>query len=313
MQERKNVRLFISLLLLLAITTAAYVLSRRDQESIIDKTIFRVGDLKSVDEVVLTSAKGVVKLKYAGGQWSVNDTYNADRNLVDVLFATLQQAEPKRPVASSLRDSLADVLAKEGINVSLHADGKMVKSFFAGGNAQKSQAYFKNDENVPYIMVIPGYRVYTSGIFELDANGWRDKRVFNFNWRNFKNLSASFPGEKNQDFTVALIDQYFKIEGMLQTDTARLNNYLDAISYLTANQFVAAGYATKYDSTAKTLPAFIIEIKDIADRSYKLTIFHPIKNDPYVLGKIGAGDLALFDRQHIASLAKRRTYFSGKP
>lgn len=312
MQEQKNIRLFISLLILLAVTIAVYVLSHDDHESIVDKTIFRVDDLKSVDEVVLTSAKGVVKLKYVGGRWSVNDIYDADRNLVDVLFATLQQAEPKRPVASSLRDSLADVLVKEGINVSLNAEGKMVKSFFAGGNAQKSQAYFKNDEDVPYIMVIPGYRVYASGIFELDVNGWRDKRVFNFNWRNFKSLSASFPDEKNQDFTVALIDQYFKIEKMPQTDTARLNNYLDEISYLTANQFIATGYSAKYDSTVKTSPAFVIEIKDIADRSYKLTIFQPIKNDPYVLGQIGEVDLALFERQRILPLAKGRTYFGGK-
>ncbi len=42
-------------------------------------------------------------------------------------------------------------------------------------------------------MNIPGYRVYVSGIFELDESGWREKRVFAFNWQNFQKLDAHFP------------------------------------------------------------------------------------------------------------------------
>ena len=51
---------------------------------------------------------GNVTLKYNGSRWKVNDEFNADPIMIDVLFATLQQAEPRRPLAASLKDSVAE-------------------------------------------------------------------------------------------------------------------------------------------------------------------------------------------------------------
>ena len=129
--------------------------------------------------------------------------------MIDVLFATLQQAIPRKPVAAALSDSVSQYLQKDGVNVSLFADGNLEKSFFAGGNLQKTTAYFQLPGSVPYTMVIPGYRVYTSGIFELKASGWKQKYVFGFNWRNFQRLEAEFPANHGYDFKVIMNKEFF--------------------------------------------------------------------------------------------------------
>lgn len=311
MQQKKNIRLIISLVILLGATGFAYWFNLDETTLKVDKTIFRVNDLKVVDKITFESTHGRVELKLNGVRWKVNDRFDADRNLVEVLFATLQQAEPKRPVASVLQDSISKKIKSEGVKVSLFASNNMIKSFYAGGNAAKTQAYFKTDEGDSYIVVIPGYRVYTAGILELTENDWREKRIFNFNWRNFKDLSTVFPTEPNQNFKITFQDKYFGIVGLTQSDTTKLNNYLDAVSLLSADQFINQQVLKGYDSLMNTQPAMKIEVRDIADRMYNLTIYHHVKNSATVLGKTG-DDFVLFNFQKVAPIVRGSDYFRVK-
>jgi hypothetical protein len=310
MQQKKNIRLLILLGLLLVATGVVAWLNTDDGAVEIDKTIFRVEDFKTVDGFTFESKAGKVDLKYNGSRWKVNNKYDADRNLVDVLFATLQQAEPKRPVASALKDSLAKVLVNDGVKVSLYAKENTLESFYAGGNGKKTQAYFKQvNDHTPYVMIIPGYRVYASGIFELDENGWRDKRIFNLNWRNFKDLTTTFSKEPKQNYKVSFIDKYFGVEGMTYVDTTKLNNFLDAVSFINADQILKPGSSVTYDSLLKTQPVVTISVHDVAEKNIELSLYAPIKNDPYVLGRSADGEGVLFRRETITPIIKGRDYF----
>jgi hypothetical protein len=308
MQEKKNIRLIILLVLLISATVIISWVNIQPA-TIIDKNIFKLQDAKLVDRVVLESAKGKVELKFNGTRWRINDKYEADKNLIDVLFATIQQAEPKRPVSSSLKDSITNELKKNGTKVSLFIKDQLQQIFFAGGNQQKSRAYFeKEGDNNPYIMIIPGYRVYTSGIFELDENGWRDKRIFNFNWRNFKKLTATFPSASNQNFSVTFADRYFGIEGINSIDTTKLNNYLDAVSLLTADRFVNRDSFVGYDSLLTSKPEVTIEVTDVAERHYQLSIYSSNETQT-VLGRIEGDQLVMFNKQKRSEILRKRDYF----
>ncbi len=113
MQEKKNIRLLILLGVLIILTVIVFWTSQRTSGFEIDKELFRVANLENVDEVILESGEGKVVLKFDGTRWMANE-YVADRNMVDVLFATIAQAEPKRPLANSLRDSVTNNLQKGG-------------------------------------------------------------------------------------------------------------------------------------------------------------------------------------------------------
>jgi hypothetical protein len=165
MQEKKNKRLAILFAALCCMTAIVYWVGQDDGTVSVDKNKFKNFDLKAIDHIILESKGGRVELKFTGSKWEVNNQFDADASMIQVLFATLQQAEPKRPVAESMRDSVNNALKLQGAKVTLMEAGETKHSFYAGGNAQKTQAFFAEaaDDMTPYLVAIPGYRVMFRG------------------------------------------------------------------------------------------------------------------------------------------------------
>jgi hypothetical protein len=275
---------------------------------VVDKALFKLSDFSTLDRVILEKSHKVIELKFDGTRWKVNDQL-ADRSMIDVLFAPLQQVEPKRPVAESLHETIATVLNSKGVMVKLYEGDNLVKEFIAGGNATKTQAYFKYpDEEDSYVMVIPGYRVYASGIFELEEYGWRDRYVFNFNWRNFKSLKASFPNAPINDFEVAMGESYFEVLGMTAVDTTKLNDFLDAVSLVEVDQYINPEEVVGYDSLLVANPLMKVEVSDISGKTYSLNLFDQ-PNQPQVLGLIQGVHPAYIDRKKVKGLLKEKAWF----
>ena len=90
MQEKKNIRLLISLGILVVSTVIVYFFTSGTNTLAVDKALFKVENLKAIDKVELTSVSEKIELKFNGARWRVNDQL-ADVDMVDVLFATLQQ------------------------------------------------------------------------------------------------------------------------------------------------------------------------------------------------------------------------------
>jgi hypothetical protein len=318
MQEKRNKQRLITLVALLLATAGMLWLNSRGEAPTVNKDLFKTADLTTINEVVLRSAAGATQLKFSGSQWRVNDQFDADRGMIDVLFATLRQAEPRRPVAGAQRDSIAKVLAESGVEVTLISGGEKIDVFYAGGNRQKTQAYFMRPGDTPYVVTIPGYRVYTAGIFELAEQGWRSRYVFGFNWRNFSSLEAKFPGKETAGFRVELDDhQYFGIRGFAleQTDTAKLNNYLDAVSLLQVQEYQTP--SPVLDSLGKMAPLFFIEVRDVGGTAYTLELFpfRPSSTDVSartvpLIGRIDRRDWAVFRESDLLSLIQPKAFFS---
>jgi hypothetical protein len=312
-QERLNKVLAGSLVALVALTLLSFYLSERTQGSDVDKKHFQLSSSESVDRVTLEQGGSKVALHFDGVRWMVNDTLEADRQMVKVLFATIDQVEAKREVGDPLRDAITKSIRSTGVNAKFYVQQELISNIWMGGNESKTTAYFQREGDVmPFVVGIPGYRVYASGIFEQTLNQWRDKRVFNFNWRNFKGLTASFPKEKDQGFTITMKEKYFGIDGVNDIDTTKLNDYLDAMSLLEAESFYTPGQAPRFDSLLQVPPSFSIEVSGIANRSYRLSIYPPLRNVNQVVGRIG-NEPALFQKRDIVQIAKKRSFFKRQP
>lgn len=302
-----NKSLIVSLLALLLLSTGLWWAGRDEGRGEFDRQMFRAGESEKIDHVTLQSSSLNIDLKFENSRWYVNQKWEADQQMIKVLFAMLRQVEPRRPVSAGMRDSLRNALINSGVKVTLSSSGVDLMTFYAGGNAAKSEAYFvKEGEGQPYVVIIPGYRVYVSGVLELDEGGWRNKRVFDFNWRNFRSLKASYPKEPQQGFEVEMKDHYFGIKGMT-ADTTKLNNYLDAVSLLFASRYVPKGPVS--DSLAGREVGARIEILDIGDRSYSLDIFAPGKEDQEIFGRKADGEVVAFEKRSLSEILRRRTWF----
>ena len=310
MQERKNKQRFI---LLAALTVATLLLlwwAQPENRIDVDQNIFQVEDLTAISQVKLENDSSVVVLSFDGGRWRVNDEYNADGNMISVLFATLQQARPKRAVGVAQQDSVFQNLIRNGVKVSLYEGSDLRKEFWAGGNRAKTQAYFADPATQQvFVMAIPGYRVYTAGILELPENGWRDKFVFGFNWRNFKSLEAKFPDRPAENFKVSRGKDFFEIEELPQTDTARLNTFLDDLSLLLVDEYVTE--PKLIDSLSTIKPRVEFRLFDIGNREYRLRVYSPVSSGK-APGLIQDAQAAYFDSRKIQALLKPKSFFRKK-
>lgn len=309
MSANRNTALLISLASLVMVSSLLFILTGRRSERAVDPDYFRTVASENIDRVLLKRQGKEVELSFTNNRWRVNNTWDADNQMIKVLFATLRQAEPRRPVAAALRDSVCASLERNGVLVTVFTQGQEQMRFFAGGNTLKTETWFwKGGESEPYLMVIPGYRVFVAGILELDESGWRNKRIFDFNWRNFKSFSAYYNSDPAQNFQLEFDRDRVVMRHEDAADTAKLNGYLDAVSLLFARRFIDA-QDPHADSVVKTGPLAKLEIRDIADRAYVLELFRPSPRSQEVIGRLGDGQRVALDKADVAELVRKRDYF----
>ncbi len=299
--------LLISLMAMVAVIILLFVFTNTTTNSFADKNLFQIDDLDKIDHVRIESPKGKTDLKFNGTKWLVNEKYEADRQMITVLFATLKQTIAKRLVASNLQDSLQKEITNNGIKISCFEAGNLAKEIWAGGNAQKTETYFQLKSGKPYLVTIPGYRVYVASIFELASNDWRDKQVFNFNWQNIKSLEVTFPSDPKQNFKASFQNKSFSIEG-IATDTTKLDGFMDALLQLRSERILDSSEIGNYTNDLLQKPMMEIVIQDVANRSYPLILFPLEKGSKYVIGKINE-EVVFVNPFVLRDIFRKREYF----
>jgi len=307
MQQKKNIQLLISLIVMTSITALLFIFSNTKSGSTVDSDLFQIENLDKIDHVALESTKGKTDLKFNGTKWIVNEKHEADRQMITVLFATLKQTIAKRQVAANLQDSLQKEILSNGVKISCFEAGSLSKEIWAGGNAQKTETYFQTKDEKPFVVTIPGYRVYVASIFELTSNDWRDKQVFNFNWQNIKSLESTFPSEPKQNFKASFKEKFFSIEGV-NTDTTKLDKFMDALFQLRSERILDSTEVKNYAGDLLRKPMMTIVIYDIANRTYPLILFPPEKESKYIVGKINE-EVVLLNPLALKEILRKREYF----
>lgn len=305
-RERKNKRLAAILILLIVVTIIVGIYTRSPEVTNVDRSLFQIANTESVDKVVIEKSGQQIVLEFDGTKWRVNEKYEADGNMVKVLMATLRQTEVKRQLAASSSDSVTQRMSSSGVKVSVYSEESLIRSFLSSGNSRKTQTFFAEpDKSNVYVVNIPGYRVYVGGIFELSESGWRNKTVFDFNWRNFQRLEARFPETPANNFVVSPQKGIFGVEG-LKTDTTKLSNFMDAVLSLAVEEFSDSN--TLFDSLRNTPPFMEILINDVARQEYRLKIF---KQSPSgaVPGLLNDSEAVTINAQRVRPIIRPKSYF----
>ncbi len=306
MQNSK--RLAISLAVMIVAIVALWFFAFRESKIEVDENALVVADLSNVDRVELESVRGKIVLRFDGAKWVVNDQYPVDRRSIQVLFGTVENIRPRRPVGEKQLETVKSQLQSGGTKVSFFVKDALVKSYVAGGNPQKPEAWFQVGDGDPMIVNIPGYRVYAAGVFEQSVNDWRDKRVFALNWRNFKSLTTTFTKDPKETFTITGKGNYFSVEGLEPADTAKVNTYLDDVSLLVGESFYTMGERPKIDSLLSGPTSFDVVVTDVGNNPFRLEVFPPLRTEANVFGRVN-GEFMVFPRAEIVRIAKKKSWF----
>ena len=312
MQRKRNIRLMIILAVLIAAAVIMMLSQPSKNRLDVDRDIFSYEDPSNIDAVIFERPSGADTLAFVNGLWQLNGRYKADPQRISVLFAILKQAKVRRRAARSQMDSLQSWMDRNAVHAEFYEGSDLVKDFEVAGDIGSGITFYRAEAGSPvYLMEIPGYRSYISGIFELDANGWRYPRVFDFNWGNLKDVSVIYPERESDGFDVSFKEGFFGVEQLQKTDTTLIADFLDDLSLLYVNDFLFESEVSDYDSLRDRVEARIT-VRDVGDRGYMMEVLETLPGKSEILIRIDSSEYALANFDALRRILRPRRYFREK-
>ncbi|MEM7552157.1 MAG: hypothetical protein AAF363_20905 [Bacteroidota bacterium] len=308
MQKRKNIRLIIILSVLVSSSIIISFLST-DKEGSPYSGKFNIGDINSVSELEFVGDNIENKLSLKSNVWAINNRYQADNQLVEVLLNVLSRISVRRPVAKKDVEAVLDEFNKNGITLKIQSENGIQEWEITA--SEDGKTFFKENMGIPYEMNIPGYGSQVGSLFFLTENQWRNKVLFSSNFRTIKKLSLEnflFP---DRSFEIVDSGGFLEVSGINRLDTASLIRYIENLNYFDADGYLDKGEYERFDSLETySKPIFRLEISDI-DTTFnnQILVYPRIKGDRYYFGITKDGQRFVLEENKGLSLSPDIDFF----
>lgn len=311
MQRKKNIRLLILLVILLAWTVLFANLKISESRVAVDEkqfTVMDTTDLKKISIDKQGEAEDIV-LEKKDDNWWVNKTYRIDPSMKKVLLAVLHEVRVKRTVPKTMLKEITDELHKNGSKITIEKNNGSEISFLAGGDGI-SISYFMYPDKQPYIVYLPGYESYVTGIFDVSVNDWRDRLLFRSTWMGIRKFSLKYPKFPSHNIIVEPEGNLYRMENLADLDTAKLMNYFDQISYFYTDQYINKGQIPVYDSLLQTYPYARLAVDAVGMKNpVTIDFYWQLPGEKVKLGLVNGKQMCLFRGKRIDFLFKSRNNF----
>jgi hypothetical protein len=284
-----------------------YINLEQKQEGLsINELKFSVTDTASINQITITGNKFTNVLSRSSGNWKVNDTYLMDPSMHKVLMSVLKQVRVKRTVPKSDLSKISEDILNNGFKIEIKSSTEPVSIFYAGGNGI-SLSYFMGDDEIPYIVHLPGYESYVTGIFEVAENDWRDRLIFKTSWLGVKSLNLSYTENPSGNINIRAENNLYTVSGINKLDTASLMGFLDKISYFYTDQYIEVGQVAAYDSLKKTKPFARLEVNSLGmDEPAIIEFYNQLSGDNVIMGVLQDQQMCLFSSSRLRPIFIKR-------
>jgi hypothetical protein len=280
---RKNWALAIILIALTAVF--GMMLSRKQPVSTLqlDRGLFTVTDTTALDLIVLRQPDGLEqRLERRQGFWQLNGTYAADPSMVRLLMSVLSQVQVRRPVARNQQEEVLRQLEQQGVEVELRGDSN--QRFLVGGREADRISYFARG-NQAYVMELPGYSSYISGIFYLKQSDFRNKMLATLNSMNFQALDVEYPADTAQNVRIRYRNNLLGVEDIIRPDSSVLFQYMMIYEPLEIAGYLSPGEDPLYDSLLQTPPLARFRMRTVGNsEGVQLQLYPQLAGRRYRLG-----------------------------
>ena len=311
MNRKKNIWLLIILLSLIALSVILMTKGNWTQRLAVDESYFAVMDTARIQRVELRSESFLNEIIRIGDQWQINKRYSIDPSMKTVLLTVLNKVRAQRPVPGKNVKDVKDKLSETGIRVNIYSNEGLIQSYISGGNGISVSYFMKEDED-PFIVHLPGYDSYVSGIFEVSENDWRDRFIFSTNWIGLKKLELEYPGVSANNFIIEAAGTHLTIPGIARLDTTAMMEYIELFRYFQVDQFINVGDNPQYDSIYATTPYAMLRVDDTSFENPLLIKFFKMDDDLLMPCLIGDQPV-MMSTNRIKPIFKKRSDFETTP
>jgi len=303
MKIKRNYALAASLICLILVSIALGFWDRYDRGTQVDIDLFVIENIDQVDRLIITRGEEVIDGRAFARGFLINNQYPMDENLLTVLAAVLQQVRVQRPMAKTESENIWPRLKENGSHVQIFDGALELASFWAGGDDQKKNSYFATEEGLVYLVHLPGYTSYLSGLFELPLIDWRSKTIFINTWRSLISFNYQDFSISENDFQINYNDPFFSVSGIQQLDSNRVMNYLQDLVALKAVKAI--------DTTFQGMPWLELATNDIDPLKNQTLTLYGDASESSVIGKVG-DQYFEFTNRSLEPIIKNSAYFESE-
>jgi len=309
MVKNKNLKLSIILGVLIMVTLIQLLRDRGGDRLDIDPNQFTIADTAAIGKVSIRIKDTEMVLTKEDSFWKLGEDKKADEYYISLLKAVISSVEVQRPLSS--QELIREDVLSNTAEVSIETINGKVLEFIAGGNEIQTQSYFKDKSSGEvYLVNIPGYRSFVSGIFLLTEKEWEDKTLFETSWTSLQKLEVKYPSNPDQSFSIKQNNGFPQIMELSAVDTTRMMDYLSIFAGLKANYFLEP---VDYDSIIGTEPQLIINIEDLnSDKNNQLQLYYLQPGSTVQVGLMKNGQIIGFDYRNVRFIARPLAYFRAK-
>ncbi len=298
--SKRNIQYILAILVLLIANGYLFFTEGQSQTASFDDTRFSITDTSAIRSVTIHARETTVLLERNNTSWLLNDTYPVDPGFREVLFSMMTRIKVKRKVD-------AGGISRSG-SVTIRLEDEAL-SFEFSTDALGTQTYFLQDGEA-YLVEVPGYRDNVATIFQLTADQWRDRLVFDGSWRTIQKLSLQ---SESGSLLISFNSQFFEVEGVAPVDSSAVVDYLNQFQLFQANEMLSQGRFPELDSLKQTAPAAVLTIDDIKlEKPVIFNIYPAISGQSYQLVTNKEGTMMVLGSNRVNRILKSGSDFKAK-
>lgn len=231
-----------------------------------------------------------------GVEWTVDGQYKADRHMVKLLMETLSRMRVRSKVNNAAVGNVTTIMAGKSTKVEVYYKDYRIdwfkgrfklfphqrcKVFYVGYDTQDNLAtyMYREGDDVPCIVYIPGFRGCLSPRFVVDQYAWRSHSIVDISGRNIALVEMEIPSMPEESFSLVregdgfvfnLLHPMHRVDGF---DSARVGQLLSSFTHLNFDEYARAVPQAELDSSFSGTPRTILRVADVNGNSRELKTF----------------------------------------
>lgn len=294
--KKRNI-IIIAVVAVLAVVAAVVALTGSRKATF--EQDYHIEDTSTITRIFLADKQdnAVLLSKVGDSLWLVDNTYEANQPVVDLLLETLHDMRIRQQVNRAAVPTIIKDLSARAVKVEVYQKKPLINwfggrlqlfprerlavTYYVGRETQDMMAsyMFREGDKVPCVIHIPGFRGFLTPRFVTDPLKWRSHCIVDLNVRQIQRVELEIPAMPQESFAVVNNGDGFDMEWPLGQrraegfDTARVAKMLASFTWLNFDEFAAIVPNSNADSCISGTPRTILRITDTAGRTREMSTY----------------------------------------
>lgn len=313
---KKRNLIIIAVVAVLAV--AAFFIVRHGARKSTSDVVYHIEDTSTITKIFMADKldNKVTLVREGDSTWLVDGKYPASKGMMQMLLETLNEMRIRQRVnRAALKNIVEDLSVSStkvevyqivpfinwfGGRLQLFKSEKLVATYYVGHETQDNMGsyVFRDGDDEPYIVYIPGFRGFLGPRFEPVPELWRSHNIVDLPVTAIQSVKVDIPNQPQESFELVRNGEAFDFlrGGVLMPsfDTMRVGQLLSSFVNLNFDQFAGVVPKVELDTTFSREPGFVLTVTDTAGNVSNLRTYIKFYDPDALLNMGGNQNLADF-------------------